>query len=147
VIRGINSAYIRRQKGQARISRVQDRLAYHGLDPAKEADAGKVLIEQGADLSCKHIRSTAPKAGCPRSRHVITFGQASDMAQYPSFPPCGSSSLDDWDPLITIARTKKRSMDGTMGKSTDTMGRHRCRHGWHRRESQTTKVLRHFLPT
>ncbi|MGC1494724.1 MAG: BMP family ABC transporter substrate-binding protein [Sulfitobacter sp.] len=115
VIRGINSAFIHARKVNPD---VQFKIvwAYTWFDPAKEADAAKVLIEQGADVILQHTDSTAPQAAAQEAGNVITFGQASDMAQYGPKPRV-SSIIDDWAPYY-IARTKA-VMDGTW-TSTDT---------------------------
>ncbi|AXI47823.1 BMP family ABC transporter substrate-binding protein [Sulfitobacter sp. SK012] len=115
VIRGINSAFLHARKANPD---VQFKIvwAYTWFDPAKEADAAKVLIEQGADVILQHTDSTAPQAAAQEAGNVITFGQASDMAQYAPLPRV-SSIIDDWAPYY-IARTKA-VMDGTW-ESTDT---------------------------
>ena len=115
VIRGINSAFIHARKANPD---VQFKIvwAYTWFDPAKEADAAKVLIEQGADVILQHTDSTAPQAAAQDAGNVITFGQASDMSQYAPMPRV-SSIIDDWAPYY-IARTKA-VMDGTW-TSTDT---------------------------
>ncbi len=115
VIRGINSAYIHAKKVNPD---VQFKIvwAFTWFDPAKEADAAKVLIEQGADVILQHTDSTAPQAAAQEAGNVITFGQASDMGQYAPHPRV-SSIIDDWAPYY-IARTKA-VMDGTW-ESTDT---------------------------
>ncbi len=115
VIRGINSAFIHARKANPD---VQFKIvwAYTWFDPAKEADAAKVLIEQGADVVLQHTDSTAPQAAAQEAGNVVTFGQASDMGQYAPFPRV-SSIIDDWAPYY-IARTKA-VMDGTW-ESTDT---------------------------
>jgi simple sugar transport system substrate-binding protein len=109
VVRGINSAYIHAKKvnpdGEFKIV-----WAFTWFDPAKEADAAKVLIEQGADVILQHTDSTAPQAAAQAAGNVITFGQASDMAEYGPKPRV-SSIIDDWAPYY-IARTKA-VMDGT----------------------------------
>lgn len=109
VIRGINSAFIHAKKVNPD---VEFRIvwAYTWFDPAKEADAAKVLIEQGADVVLQHTDSTAPQAAAQEAGNVITFGQASDMGQYAPFPRV-SSIIDDWAPYY-IARTQA-VMDGT----------------------------------
>ncbi|MAY88038.1 MAG: BMP family ABC transporter substrate-binding protein [Pseudooceanicola sp.] len=109
VIRGINSAYIHAKKVNPD---VQFKIvwAYTWFDPAKEADAAKVLIEQGADVILQHTDSTAPHAAAAEKGGVITFGQASDMAEYAPSPRV-SSIIDNWAPYY-IARTKA-VMDGT----------------------------------
>ena len=59
VIRGINSAYIHAKKVNPDVE-FKIIWAYTWFDPAKEADAAKVLIEQGADVVLQHTDSTAP---------------------------------------------------------------------------------------
>ncbi|MHA6264850.1 BMP family ABC transporter substrate-binding protein [Arenibacterium sp. CAU 1754] len=115
VIRGINSAYIHAKKVNPD---VQFKIiwAYTWFDPAKEADAAKALIEQGADVILQHTDSTAPQAAAQAAGNVITFGQASDMSEYAPMPRV-SSIIDNWAPYY-IARTKA-VMDGTW-TSTNT---------------------------
>ncbi|GAA6164133.1 BMP family ABC transporter substrate-binding protein [Pelagimonas sp. KU-00592-HH] len=115
VIRGINSAYIHAKKVNPD---VQFKIvwAYTWFDPAKEADAAKALIEQGADVILQHTDSTAPQAAAQAAGNVVTFGQASDMSEYAPFPRV-SSIIDDWAPYY-VARTQA-VMDGTWeSKST-----------------------------
>jgi len=109
VIRGINSAYIHAKKVNPD---VQFKIiwAYTWFDPAKEADAAKALIEQGADVILQHTDSTAPQAAAQAAGNVITFGQASDMAEYGPYPRV-SSIIDNWAPYY-IARTQA-VIDGT----------------------------------
>ncbi|GHF46799.1 BMP family ABC transporter substrate-binding protein [Seohaeicola zhoushanensis] len=115
VIRGINSAYIHAKKVNPD---VQFKIvwAYTWFDPAKEADAAKVLIEQGADVILQHTDSTAPHAAAKEKGGVYTFGQASDMSEYAPMPRI-SSIIDNWAPYY-IERTKA-VIDGTW-ESTDT---------------------------
>ncbi|KIC22859.1 MULTISPECIES: BMP family ABC transporter substrate-binding protein [unclassified Leisingera] len=115
VIRGINSAYLHAKKVNPD---VQFKIvwAFTWFDPAKEADAAKVLIEQGADVILQHTDSTAPQAAAQAAGNVITFGQASDMSEYAPKPRV-SSIIDDWAPYY-IARTKA-VIDGTW-ESVDT---------------------------
>uniref|UniRef100_UPI00262878A0 BMP family ABC transporter substrate-binding protein n=1 Tax=uncultured Lentibacter sp. TaxID=1659309 RepID=UPI00262878A0 len=115
VIRGINSAYIHAKKVNPDVE-FKIVWAYTWFDPAKEADAAKVLIEQGADVILQHTDSTAPLAAAAAAGNVIGFGQASDMAEFKDGPRV-SSIIDDWAPYY-IARTKA-VMDGTWAtKST-----------------------------
>jgi simple sugar transport system substrate-binding protein len=109
VIRGINSAYIHAKKVNPDVS-FKIVWAYTWFDPAKEADAAKVLIEQGADVILQHTDSTAPQAAAQAAGNVITFGQASDMAEFAPKPRV-SSIIDNWAPYY-IERTKA-VMDGT----------------------------------
>lgn len=115
VIRGINSAYLHSKKANPD---VEFRIVwvYTWFDPAKEADAAKALIEQGADVILQHTDSTAPHAAAQEAGGVVTFGQASDMSQYAPFPRV-SAILDVWAPYY-IARTRA-VMDGTW-ESVDT---------------------------
>ncbi len=115
VIRGINSAYIHAKKVNPD---VQFKIVwvYTWFDPAKEADAAKTLIEQGADVVLQHTDSTAPQAAAQKAGNVITFGQASDMAEYAPLPRV-SSIIDNWGPYY-IERTRA-VMEGTW-ESTNT---------------------------
>lgn len=109
VVRGINSAFLHARKVNPD---VQFKIvwAYTWFDPAKEADAAKVLIEQGADVILQHTDSTAPHAAAEEAGNVYTFGQAADMEQYAPMPRV-SSIIDDWAPYY-IERTRA-VMDGT----------------------------------
>ncbi len=109
VIRGINASFIHARKVNPD---VQFKIvwAYTWFDPAKEADAAKVLIEQGADVVLQHTDSTAPHAAAEEAGNVYTFGQAADMEQYAPKPRV-SSIIDDWAPYY-IERTRA-VMDGT----------------------------------
>ncbi|SEV99350.1 nucleoside-binding protein [Aliiroseovarius sediminilitoris] len=118
VIRGINSAYIHAKKVNPD---VQFKIiwAYTWFDPAKEADAAKALIEQGADVILQHTDSTAPQAAAQEAGNIITFGQASDMADYAPMPRV-SSIIDNWGPYY-IERTKA-VMDGTWESASTWAG-------------------------
>ncbi|MFK7763693.1 MAG: BMP family ABC transporter substrate-binding protein [Roseobacter sp.] len=115
VIRGINSAYLHASKVNPDVE-FKVIWVYTWFDPAKEADAAKALIEQGADVVLQHTDSTAPQAAAQEAGNVVTFGQASDMGQYAPLPRV-SSIIDDWAPYY-IARTQA-VIDGTW-ESTDT---------------------------
>jgi len=117
VIRGINSAFIHAREANPDVE-FKIVWAYTWFDPAKEADAAKVLIEQGADVILQHTDSTAPQAAAQNAGDVITFGQASDMAEYKPKPRV-SSIIDNWAPYY-IERTRA-VMEGTW-ESTDTWG-------------------------
>lgn len=115
VIRGINSAFIHARKVNPD---VQFKIvwAFTWFDPAKEAEAAQVLIDQGADVILQHTDSTAPQAVAADAGNVVTFGQASDMGEYAPFPRV-SSIIDDWAPYY-VARTQA-VIDGTWS-SVDT---------------------------
>jgi simple sugar transport system substrate-binding protein len=109
VIRGINAAYIHAKKVNPDVE-FSIIWAYTWFDPAKEADAARALIENGADVILQHTDSTAPQAAAREAGNVVTFGQASDMADYAPFPRV-SSIIDDWAPYY-IERVQA-VMDGT----------------------------------
>lgn len=115
VIRGINSAYIHARKVNPDVE-FKVVWAYTWFDPAKEAEAAQVLIEQGADVILQHTDSTAPQAAAAEAGDVITFGQASDMAEFKPTPRV-SSIIDNWSPYY-IDRVQA-VLDGTW-ESTDT---------------------------
>lgn len=50
-------------------------------DPAKEADAAKALIDQGADIISQHTDSPAALQACEQ-RGLMAFGQAWDMSSF-----------------------------------------------------------------
>ncbi|WP_227270075.1 BMP family ABC transporter substrate-binding protein [Roseobacter weihaiensis] len=115
VIRGINSAYLHASKVNPDVE-FKIIWVYTWFDPAKEADAAKTLIDQGADVILQHTDSTAPHAAAQEAGNVVTFGQASDMSAYAPFPRV-SAILDEWGDYY-IARTRA-VMDGTW-ESVDT---------------------------
>jgi simple sugar transport system substrate-binding protein len=115
VIRGINATYIHAAKVNPDVE-FKIVWVYTWFDPAKEADAAKALIEQGADVVLQHTDSTAPQAAAQEAGNVITFGQASDMGQYAPMPRV-SSIIDNWAPYY-VARTQA-VLDGTW-ESVDT---------------------------
>ena len=114
VIRGINSAYLHAKKANPDVE-MQVIWVYTWFDPAKEADAAKALIDNGADVVLQHTDSTAPQAAAQEAG-VISFGQASDMAEYAPLPRV-SSIIDDWAPYY-IDRVRA-VMEGTW-ESQDT---------------------------
>jgi basic membrane protein A and related proteins len=114
VIRGINSAYIHAKKVNPDVQ-FKVIWAYTWMDPAKEADSAKALIEQGADVILQHTDSTAPQAAAKAAGNVVTFGQASDMSDYAPFPRV-SSIIDDWAPYY-IDRVQA-VMDGTWSSTS-----------------------------
>ena len=69
VIRGINSAYIHAKKVNPDVE-FKIIWVYTWFDPAKEADAAKALIEQGADVVLQHTDSTAPQAAAQEAGGV-----------------------------------------------------------------------------
>jgi len=113
VIQGINSAFIHARQVNPDVE-FKIVWAYTWFDPAKEAEAASVLIEQGADVILQHTDSTAPHAAAQAAGGIYTFGQASDMAEFAPMPRV-SSIIDNWAPYY-IARTQA-VIDGTWATS------------------------------
>lgn len=109
VIQGINSSFIHARKVNPNVN-IRVVWLSTWFDPAKEADATKALIEQGADVILQHTDSTAPLAVMEKAGGVIGFGQAADMAEYKPSPRV-SSIIDNWAPYY-IERVQA-VMDGT----------------------------------
>lgn len=109
VIRGINAAYLHAKAVNPDVE-FNIVWVYTWFDPAREADAAQALIDQGADVVLQHTDSTAPQAAAQEAGGVITFGQASDMAEFAPMPRV-SSIIDDWAPYY-IDRTRA-VMEGT----------------------------------
>lgn len=115
VVRGINSAYLHAKAVNPDVE-FSIIWAYTWFDPAKEADAARALIENGADVILQHTDSTAPQAAAQEAGGVITFGQASDMGDYAPMPRV-SSIIDNWGPYYV--QQVGRVIDGTW-ESVDT---------------------------
>ena len=86
-------------------------------DPAKEADAAKALINQGADIITQHTDSTAPLS-VAEEMGIKGFGQASDMINFAPNTQL-TSIIDQWGPYY-IKRIQA-ALDGTW-ESSDTWG-------------------------
>jgi basic membrane protein A and related proteins len=66
------------------------------FDPAKEADAAKVLFNQGVDIMVQHTDSTAPLT-IAEEQGKQGFGQASDMIKFAPKAQL-TAIVDDWSP-------------------------------------------------
>jgi simple sugar transport system substrate-binding protein len=79
------------------------------LDPGREADAAKSLIDQGADILADHMDSSAVMQTA-QARDVLAFGQSSDRS---AIGPTAqlTSIVDNWAPYY-IARVRA-AIDGT----------------------------------
>jgi basic membrane protein A len=86
-------------------------------DPGKEADAAKVLMDQGADIILQHTDSTAPLQTA-QAAGKLGIGQASDMVQFAPKAQL-TAIVDNWDGYY-IDRVKA-VMDGSWA-SKDTWG-------------------------
>ncbi|QDL94136.1 BMP family ABC transporter substrate-binding protein (plasmid) [Paroceanicella profunda] len=116
VVRGINAAYLAAKSVNPD---VKFKIVWVStwFDPAKEADAAKALIEQGADIIMQHTDSPAAMT-IAQENGILAFGQASDMKQFGPDAQL-TSIMDHWDPYY-ISRVQA-VLDGTW-ESTDTWG-------------------------
>ena len=87
-------------------------------DPAKEADAAKVLISQNNDIITQHTDSPAPLQIAAQHEGVMAFGQASDMIKFAPETQL-TAIIDDWGPYYV--KRVQELIDGTW-KSSDTWG-------------------------
>ncbi len=87
-------------------------------DPGKEADAARVLINQGADIITQHTDSPAALQVAAQVDGVMAFGQASDMIAFAPDTQL-TAIIDQWGPYY-VERVRA-ALDGTW-KSEDTWG-------------------------
>ena len=114
VIRGINATFLAARSVNPKVQ-IKVVWVSSWFDPAKEADAAKTLIDQGADVIMQHTDSPAP-VQVAEQRGVWAVGQASDMTH---FGPKAhlTAIMDNWGPYY-IARAKA-VLEGTW-ESKDT---------------------------
>ena len=86
-------------------------------DPSKEADAARVLINQGADIITQHTDSPAALQ-VAEELGIKAFGQASDMINFAPNTQL-TAIIDQWGPYY-VERVRA-ALDGTW-ESTDTWG-------------------------
>ena len=79
------------------------------FDPAKEADAAKVLLSQGADIMVQHTDSAAPLQ-VAQEQGKLGFGQASDQFKFAEKAQL-TAIVDNWAPHYI--RSVKAVMDGS----------------------------------
>lgn len=116
VVRGINATIIAARRINPNvIAKVVWANTWH--DPAKEADAAKVLLDQGADIIMQHTDSAAP-CQIAQERGAWCVGQAADQS---AFAPKAqlTAIVNVWGPYYTDRI--KAVMDGTW-TSGDTWG-------------------------
>ena len=116
VIRGINAFY----RGATSVNPNFDMdiiWVNTWYDPGKEADAARVLVQQGSDIITQHTDSPAALQ-VAEQQNVLAFGQASDMI---TFAPSTQMTaiLDIWGPYY-IERVQAL-IDGTW-ETSDTWG-------------------------
>lgn len=87
-------------------------------DPAKEADAAKALIDQGADVIAQHTDSPAALQACEQ-RGLMAFGQAWDMSDFA--PTAHLTAIQNrWD--IYYEKRIQDVLDGNWASSNTWWG-------------------------
>jgi basic membrane protein A and related proteins len=116
VISGINATMLGAQSVNPGI-KVKIIWVNTWLDPGKEADAAKALLDQGADIIMQHTDSPAAMQ-VASARGALAFGQDSDMIKFGPKTQL-TSIIDNWAPYY-----EQRVRDEIAGKwtSTDTWG-------------------------
>lgn len=100
VVSGINSFQLAAQKVNPKF-RTKVIWINTWFDPAKEADAARALIDQGADVMTQHTDSPAAVQVCEQ-KGIPTFGQGADQSQFaPTM--CKTSTEDKWGAFYTQA--------------------------------------------
>src|SRR5215471_8087236 len=116
VIMGINATMLGAQSVNPNI-KVKIIWVNTWLDPGKEADAAKALLDQGADIIMQHTDSPAA-VQVAAGRGALAFGQDSDMIKFGPKTQL-TSIIDNWAPYY-----EERVKAELAGKwtSTDTWG-------------------------
>jgi basic membrane protein A len=95
VVAGINSFMLGAQSVNPDF-KVKIVWANTWFDPAKEADAAKVLLSQGADITVQHTDSAAPLQQA-EAAGALGFGQASDQIKFAPKAQL-TAIVDNWAP-------------------------------------------------
>jgi simple sugar transport system substrate-binding protein len=95
VISGINSTILGAQSINPGI-KVKIIWVNSWFDPGKEADAGKALLDQGADAIMQHTDSPAAMQ-IAEARHAHAFGQDSDMIKFGATAQL-TAIVNNWGP-------------------------------------------------
>src|SRR5215203_6866271 len=93
VVSGINSYFLGAQSVNPNV-KIKVVWVNSWYDPAKEADAGKALLDQGVDVLAQHTDSPAPLQQA-EARGKYGFGQASDMERFAPKAQL-TSIVDNW---------------------------------------------------
>ena len=117
VVRGINSFYLGAKSVNPNFD-IDVVWVNTWYDPAKEADAAKVLISEGSDIITQHTDSPAALQVAGKYINVWAFGQASDMINFAPNTQL-TAIIDDWSPYY-VERVGA-VLNGTWKKS-DTWG-------------------------
>ncbi len=116
VVRGINSFLLGARSVNPNVT-IKVIWVSTWYDPGKEADAAKVLIDQGADIITQHTDSPAPMQ-VAENRGVSGFGQASDNIKFAPKAQL-TAIIDNWDGYY-VSRARA-VVDGSW-KSEDVWG-------------------------
>jgi simple sugar transport system substrate-binding protein len=116
VISGINATMLGAQSVNPNI-KVKIIWVNTWLDPGKEADAAKALLDQGADIIMQHTDSPAAMQ-VASARGAMAFGQDSDMIKFGPKTQL-TSIIDNWAPYY---EERVRTELGGKWASTDTWG-------------------------
>lgn len=108
VISGINSFMLGAQSVNPNF-KIKVVWANTWFDPAKEADAAKVLLSQGADITVQHTDSAAPLQ-VAQEQGKLGFGQASDQSKFAPKAQL-TAIVDNWGPYYV--KRVKAVMDGS----------------------------------
>jgi simple sugar transport system substrate-binding protein len=88
------------------------------IDPAREADAAKSLLDQGADILADHMDSSAVMQTA-EARGVLAFGQSSDRSSVG--PHAQVTAIEDnWTPYYL--QRVQAALDGTWKTSSVWLG-------------------------
>jgi basic membrane protein A len=116
VISGINATMLGAQSINPNI-KVKIIWVNTWLDPGKEADAAKALLDQGADIIMQHTDSPAAMQ-VASARGALAFGQDSDMIKFGPKTQL-TSIIDNWAPYY---EERVRTELGGNWASADTWG-------------------------
>src|SRR5262245_35284322 len=109
VVSGINATILAAQTINPNI-KVKIIWVNTWLDPGKEADAAKALIDQGADVIMQHTDSPAAMQ-IASERGKLAFGQDSEMIKFGPKTQL-TSILDTWAPYYIASVTAE--LDATL---------------------------------
>jgi simple sugar transport system substrate-binding protein len=117
VIMGINAFTLAARKVNPNF-RVKVIWMNSWVDPAREADAARALLDQGADILADHMDSSAVMQTA-EARGVLAFGQSSDRSKVGPKAQL-TAIVDNWAPYYI--RRVQAALDGTWKTSSVWMG-------------------------
>lgn len=117
VIMGINAFTLAARKVNPKF-RTRVIFINSWVDPGKEADAARSMIDQGADIMADHMDSSATMQTA-EARGVLAFGQSADRSAVGPHAQL-TAVVDDWAPYY-ISRVQA-VLDGTWKTSSVWLG-------------------------